>query len=91
MNINLLIKGFVSGLIIGIPFGPVGILCMRNALRSSRINGLSGGLGIAAANAVYTWAIGFGLTFIYKFLFDYLVWFHIMGGIIFCFPKGNSI
>ncbi len=84
MNFNLVLKGFVSGLIVGAPFGPVGILCMRNALRKGRIHGLLGGLGIASANMVYTLVIGFSLAIVSKLLTEYMVLFRILGGIIAC-------
>ena len=85
MSLNLVLKGFISGLIVGIPFGPIGILCMRNALRKGRIHGLLGGLGIASANMVYTLIIGYSLTIISKLLNEYMVLFRIIGGAIACF------
>lgn len=85
MNFNLVLKGFISGIIVGAPFGPVGVLCMSNALRKGRIHGLLGGLGIASANMVYTLFIGFGLTIVSKLLTEYMVLFRILGGVIACF------
>jgi len=84
MEFSLVLKGIISGFIVGAPFGPVGLLCMRNALRKGRIHGLLGGLGIASANAVYTLAIGFSLTIVSKLLTEYMVIFRILGGVIAC-------
>jgi len=85
MWFDLVLKGFISGLIVGAPFGPIGILCMSNALRKGRIHGLLGGLGIASANAVYTLVIGFSLTIVSKLLNEYMVLFRILGAAIVCF------
>ncbi|HHV98262.1 MAG TPA: LysE family transporter [Clostridiaceae bacterium] len=85
MGFGLVLKGLVSGLIVGAPFGPVGLLCMRNALRKGRIHGLLGGLGIASANAVYTLVIGYSLAIVSKLLTEYMVIFRILGGAVVCF------
>lgn len=84
MDFGLVLKGFISGIIVGIPFGPIGILCIRNTVRKGRIHGLCGGFGIASANAVYTLLVGFSLTVVSKMLNEYMVLFRILGGAIFC-------
>ena len=67
MEWSLLIKGFVIGLSIAAPVGPIGILCIQRTLSSGNVQGLVTGLGAATADALYGFIAAFGLTFISNF------------------------
>lgn len=64
MFLELLLKGVVVGIIIAIPAGPVGVLCVRRTIFHGRLSGFVSGLGAATADAVFGIVAGFGLTFV---------------------------
>lgn len=74
MVIALFLKGVAVGVVIAIPVGPVGILCMRRALFEGRIAGLVSGFGAASADALFGVVAAFGFTAVSAWLFDYREW-----------------
>jgi len=58
----LVIKSVAAGLLIALPTGPVGLLCLRRTLTEGRRAGLVSGLGTAAADLCYLVVIQLGLT-----------------------------
>lgn len=81
VDMNFLLRGFIIGLSIAAPVGPIGILCIRRTLADGRGAGLISGLGAASADAIYGCIAGFGLTFISNFLVGQQFWLRLMGGI----------
>jgi len=76
----IFLKGFIIGISIAAPVGPIGILCIQRTITYGRLNGLATGLGAASADAVYGFIAAFGLTFISNFLVAQQNWFRIVGG-----------
>lgn len=66
---SLFLKGFIIGLSIAAPVGPIGVLCINRTLRSGLMVGLLSGLGAAVADAIYGCIAGFGLVTVADFLF----------------------
>jgi threonine/homoserine/homoserine lactone efflux protein len=85
MDLGLFLRGFVIGLSIAAPVGPIGVLCIRRTLAQGRSYGLVSGLGAATADGVYGCVAGFGLTFISGFLVDQQVWLRLVGGAFLCY------
>ncbi len=85
MEIIFLPKGFLIGLSIAAPVGPIGVLCIRRTLSDGRIYGFVAGLGAATADAVYGSIAGFGITFISSFLVSYQAALTLLGGIFLCY------
>jgi threonine/homoserine/homoserine lactone efflux protein len=81
MDLSLLFKGFVLGLAIAAPVGPIGILCIRRTLSRGRAVGLVSGLGAATADAVYGMVAGLGLTILTDRLFQAQTWMRSIGGL----------
>jgi threonine/homoserine/homoserine lactone efflux protein len=79
MLLGFLLKGVVVGVIIAVPAGPVGVLCIRRTLLHGRLAGLISGLGAASADAVFGIIAAFGLTFIADLLLGYQDWLRIAG------------
>jgi len=79
MDLSLLLKGFVLGLAIAAPVGPVGILCIRRTLSRGRVVGLVSGLGAATADAVYGMVAGLGLTILTDHLVEAQTWMRLIG------------
>jgi len=79
MLIGFLLKGILVGIIIAIPVGPVGVLCIRRTILHGRLAGFLSGLGAASADTVFGIIAGFGLTVVSDWLFDYQNWLRIIG------------
>jgi threonine/homoserine/homoserine lactone efflux protein len=80
MDISFLLRGFIIGLSIAAPVGPIGVLCIRRTLSEGRVTGLVSGLGAASADALYGCVAGFGLTAISGFLVNQQPWLRLAGG-----------
>ncbi|HEX6956560.1 MAG TPA: LysE family transporter [Ferrovibrio sp.] len=50
---ELFLRGVLLGLAVAAPVGPIGVLCIQRSLSSGFWAGFSGGIGTAAADAVY--------------------------------------
>ncbi len=85
MNITLLFRGFLIGLSIAAPVGPIGVLCIRRTLTEGRAVGLVSGLGAATADALFGCIAGFGLTFISGVLVAQQMLFQVIGGLFLCY------
>ena len=64
MLLDALLKGIVAGIIVPLPVGPVGVLCMRRTLFEGVAYGLISGLGATFADTLYGTIAGFGNTMI---------------------------
>jgi threonine/homoserine/homoserine lactone efflux protein len=83
--VHWLLKGFMIGLLIGAPFGPIGILCIKRMINQGKMAGLTAGLGAATGDAAYGFIAAFGLTFVSDFLRKHLLFFRWTGGLFLCF------
>ncbi len=79
-GMSFLLRGFLIGLSIAAPVGPIGKLCIRRTLAGGRLAGLVSGLGAATADAFYGSVAGFGLAFISTFLVSHQLWLRLIGG-----------
>jgi threonine/homoserine/homoserine lactone efflux protein len=89
-EIHIFLKGWIIGLSIAVPVGPIGILCIRRTLVQGRITGFLSGLGAASADALYGAIAGFGLTFLSNFLVGQRIGLHLIGGGLLCFIGGKT-
>jgi len=85
MLLVFFLKGIVVGIIIAVPVGPVGIMCIRRTVFEGKLAGFVSGLGAATADAVFGIIAGFGLTVVSDWLLDYQQWLRI-AGLAFCSP-----
>ena len=76
----IFLKGFIIGISIAAPVGPIGVLCIQRTIAHGKLTGLVTGLGAASADAVYGFIAAFGLTFISNFLVAQQTWFRLVGG-----------
>jgi threonine/homoserine/homoserine lactone efflux protein len=79
-NWLLLLRGFLIGISIAAPVGPIGVLCIRRTLSDGRLTGFLSGMGAATADMVYGAVAAFGLTVITSLLVENAFWLHIIGG-----------
>jgi threonine/homoserine/homoserine lactone efflux protein len=76
-----LVKGIVVGIVIALPVGPVGVLCVRRTLFEGPSFGLVSGLGAATADTIFGIIAGFGLTIVRDFMLRFQDWFGAAGGL----------
>jgi threonine/homoserine/homoserine lactone efflux protein len=77
MLLAFLLKGVLVGLIIAVPAGPVGVLCIRRTIFHGRLAGFLSGMGAATGDAVFGIIAGF--TFVSDLLLGYQEWLRIGG------------
>lgn len=90
MPADLFFRGFVIGISIAAPVGPIGLLCIRRTLADGRRAGFVSGLGAASADALYGCIAGFGLTAISTFLLQQKTWLALGGGLFLCYLGGKT-
>ena len=82
MELQFLIKGFIVGLVVSIPLGPMGVLCIQRTLNKGKSSGFSSGMGIATADAIFALIAGLGISFIIHFLSEQQLIIKIIGGLV---------
>lgn len=80
MYLLFLVKGFIVGMVIAVPVGPVGVLCVRRAIFEGSFIGFLSGVGAACADTIFGIIAGFGLTFISDWLMGYEGLLRLAGG-----------
>lgn len=75
-------EGIAVGLLLAMPIGPIGILCIRNTVAYGRRHGLVVGLGGATADILYATAAAFGVKLISGFVADHQHLIRLIGGIV---------
>lgn len=91
MLLIFLLKGLVVGIIIAVPVGPVGIMCLRRTILEGKLAGFISGLGAATADAMFGFIAAFGLTFISDLLIGYHQWLRIAGGLYLLYIGGRAL
>jgi len=81
----LIVKGFILGLVVSIPLGPVGALCIQRTISKGYKAGLLAGLGAATADLVYALIAGFGVSVVIDWLIRVRKWIQAVGSLIFLF------
>ncbi len=79
MDISLLWNGVIIGLAISIPLGPLGILCVQRTVNKNWKSGIFSGVGVAAADTMYSIIAGFGLSIIINLIRTYELYFKVVG------------
>jgi threonine/homoserine/homoserine lactone efflux protein len=81
----LFLKGFAIGLMVAVPVGPIGLLCVNRALFKGAAYGLLSGLGVATADAIAAGIAVLGLTLVSGFLLEHQLWLRLIGGFFLCY------
>ena len=80
-NLLLSLRGFLIGLSIAAPVGPIGILCIRRTISNGWLMGFVSGIGAATADAVYGSIAAFGLVAVSSLLIKQQIWLQLGGGV----------
>ena len=78
----IIINGFIFGLVLAAPVGPVGVLCVQRTLSEGRMHGLLSGLGAAVGDAIYGAIAAFGVSAVQLWISDHQVSLRTIGGIL---------
>jgi len=76
-----MIKGIITGLLVSVPLGPIGILVIQRTLNKGRMSGFVSGLGATVADMIFALIAGLGLSIIINFIRDKQIFFQIAGGL----------
>lgn len=85
MSLNSLWEGFIIGIAVSIPLGPLGMLCIQRTVNKTWKSGFISGLGIATSDTFYAIVAGFSLTIIIDFIRQYETYFKILGAFMVIF------
>jgi threonine/homoserine/homoserine lactone efflux protein len=85
VELSLFLKGFIIGLLVAVPVGPIGLLCVNRTLSKGPAYGLSSGLGVATADAISAGIVALGLTLVSSFLMSHQIWLRLIGGVFLCY------
>ncbi len=91
MLLVFLLKGIAVGIVIAVPVGPVGVLCVRRTIFEGKQAGFVSGLGAATADALFGFIAAFGLTFVSDWLLDYQHWLRLAGGCYLIYLGGAAL
>ena len=80
--ISMLLKGFIIGIFVSVPVGPVGLLCMQRTLNKGRAHGFATALGATSSDLIYAIIAVFSMSFIIDFIEEHHFILQIMGSII---------
>lgn len=83
------LKGFIIGISIAAPVGPIGVLCIRRTLAYGRLSGFVSGLGAATADGLYGLIAGFGLTAVINLLLSGQAALKLVGGLFLLYLGGR--
>lgn len=78
----IFLEGFIVGLVLCAPVGPIGLLCIRRALAYGRIAGVVSLLGAATVDGLYCSVAGLGITFVANFLREEQLLIREFGGFV---------
>ena len=82
MELTFFIKGLILGFIICVPFGPIGLLCVRRTLMDGKVAGIAAVLGASVVDAIYCAIAGLGVSYISNFLTNERTALRLAGGIV---------
>jgi threonine/homoserine/homoserine lactone efflux protein len=84
MPLFYVIEGMLIGLVVAVPVGPLGLLCINRSLMLGTVAGLASGLGVASADALAAGIAALGISLISDFFIEYQFLLRLVGGIFLC-------
>lgn len=90
MNITFF-KGIVTGLVLSLPFGPVGLYCMEKTLTEGKKDGFSTALGMVTSDIVYGLIAFFFINQAEEFILKYEMFFKALVGICLIFLGARKL
>lgn len=81
MNIEILLRGVMAGLLASITLGPVGVMCIQRTLSKSRSAGFFSGLGAAVADSLFAALAWFFIAVISSVIESNMQILKVVGGV----------
>lgn len=82
--LDLLVKGFIIGVAVSAPLGPVGVLCIQRTLNKGRWYGFITGLGASLSDLAYALLTGYGMSFMSDFIVTNQFFLQLLGSVMLC-------
>ena len=79
---NILWKGFIIGVIVSAPLGPVGVLCIQRTLNKGRWYGFVTGIGAAMSDIFYALLTGYGMSFVFDYVNKNIFYLQLFGSVL---------
>ena len=83
--IETIVKGFVIGLLVSAPMGPVNMLCVQRTLNKGRWYGFITGLGALLSDLIYALITLLGMSLVEDFLKKNELLIQLIGSVILIF------
>jgi len=84
MNLEFLAKGFLIGILVAAPLGPVGILVVHRVLAERRRAGFISGVGAATADTLYACIAAWCFSYAARLLGGHPITIRLVGGVVLC-------
>lgn len=79
---SILWKGFIIGVVVSAPLGPVGVLCIQRTLNKGRWYGFVTGLGASLSDITYALLTGYGMSFVFDYVNKNIFYLQLLGSIM---------
>lgn len=79
---EILWKGFIIGIVVSAPLGPVGVLCIQRTLNKGRWYGFVTGLGASLSDIAYALLTGYGMSFVFDYVNKNIFYLQLFGSIM---------
>jgi len=83
--LSIVFSGFLIGILVSAPMGPIGLLCLQRTLFKGRWHGFFSGVGAAFSDLVYALITCLGIGFVVLFIEDHQSILQITGSILLIF------
>ncbi len=80
--IDILFKGFIIGVVVSAPLGPVGVLCIQRTLNKGRWYGFVTGLGASLSDIFYALLTGYGMSFVFDYINKNIFFLQLVGSVM---------
>ncbi len=82
---SIFFQGIIIGILVSIPMGPIGVLCVQRTLQQGRKSGFISGIGAASADSFFAAIAGFGVTFVSSFFENNQFYIMLAGALVLIF------
>ena len=80
--VGILGKGFIIGILVSAPMGPIGMLCVQRTLNKSRWHGFISGLGATLSDMIYAVITCLFMGLVVNFVETHQQWLELFGSIV---------
>lgn len=83
--LQFILKGFIIGVLVSAPMGPIGILCVQRTLNRGRWHGFFTGLGAMVSDLIYALIMLGGISIVDQFFTKNEIILQVLGSIVLMF------